>query len=322
MSRRAKAVVRTLVGLGLLAWLLGALDARAVVSSLRSADWRWILAGLAAQAAAKLVWAARWRRILEAAQVRRGFGELLGLVHMGLFFNSFLPTAIGGDLVRGHYTSGAEGRTGAYASLLVERAIGFVALVALTGAAAAVLALGESTIPRAVLLSIAVGAFVFTLAAIVGSRADLGAFAARRLAGRPGLAGRSAGPVAAASRLLAAGASSPAVVGWSLLLQGIAVGFYVACARAVGIDVPALDFFLIVPASVVASMLPVSLNGLGIREGVLVALTAARGAGIADAGGFALLALLLSTIFAVIGGALYAGGALTRIGGRRVSTGP
>ncbi len=320
--RRIWAVVRTLIGLSLLVWLLRSLDPSAVVGSLRDADWRWGAGALAAQILAKFVWTARWKKILEIGGVRRRFWDLMALVHMGLFFNSFLPTSVGGDLVRGFYTSGPDGKTASFASLVVERALGFVAMVAVGGVAAAMM-LGESSppFPRVWLAAIAAGAAVVTVLSLLLPRIELGALIARRLEARGGRAAKLAGPLTAASALFRAGAASPQVVGWSIALQIVAVLFHVACARAVGLDVPALDFFLIVPASVVASMAPVSLNGLGIREGVLVALTTFRGAEGPEAGGFAILALLLSTVFAAIGGLLYAGGMLGRIGGRRVTTG-
>ena len=88
----------------------------------------------------------------------------------------------------------------------------------------------------------------------------------------------------------------------SLALQVIAVLFHLACARAVGLETPALVFFLVVPASVIVALLPITLNGLGLREGVLVGLLVSAGAPAAGAGAFALLALLVTSSFALIGG--------------------
>lgn len=318
-----KVVLRTVVGIALLGWLLSALDPSEVARSLRAADWRWVAGGLAAQLVAKFVWAARWRRILLAGGVRRGFWDLLALVHMGLFFNSFLPTSVGGDLVRGYYASGSGGKTASYAALLVERGIGFVAMLAV-GGVAAFLALFEEAppFPPPILVGVALVAGLAVALGLLIPRVGWVDWISGRLASRGGRLARLAPPLSESSRLFRTGASSPAIVGWSIALQFVAVLFHVACARAVGIEVPLLDFFLIVPASVVASMIPISLNGLGIREGVLVALTTVRGAGGADAGGFALLALLLSTLFAGIGGILYALGMLGRIGGRSVASRP
>lgn len=66
-----------------------------------------------------------------------------------------------------------------------------------------------------------------------------------------------------------------------------------------------MAFFLVVPAASVAAMLPVSLNGLGVREGVFVALLAAIGAPANLAASCALLALIVSTAFSAIGGVVY-----------------
>ncbi len=322
-GRSLKVALRTVVGLVLLGWLLSALDPSEVARSLRTADWRFAALGLAAQVAAKFVWAARWRRILLAGGVRRGFWDLLALVHMGLFFNSFLPTSVGGDLVRGYYASGSGGKIASYAALLVERGIGFVAMLAVSGVAALLAFFEEAPpFPRSVLVGVALVAGLAVALGLLVPRLRWLEGISGRLASRDARLARLAPSLSESSRLFLAGASSPAVVGWSIALQVVAVLFHVACARAVGIEIPLLDFFLIVPASVVASMIPISLNGLGVREGVLVALATVRGAGAADAGGFALLALLLSTLFAGIGGILYAVGMLGRIGGRSVASRP
>lgn len=322
-ARGVRIALRTAVGVALLAWLAGTLDASKVARSLREADWRWVAAGLAAQVAAKFVWTARWRRILLAGGVHRGFWELMALVHMGLFFNSFLPTSMGGDLARGYYASGPGGKTASYAALIVERGIGFVALLAVAGVAAACALFQETPpFPSPLLIAVTAGAAVAIAAGLTLPRFGWAEAVVRRLATRGGRLARFAAPIDESSKLFRAGVSSPAILGWSVFLQVVAVLFHVACARAVGVEIAFLDFFLIVPASVIASMIPISLNGLGLREGTLVALTTVRGAGGPDAGGFAILALLLATLFAVIGGLLYAAGMLGRIGGRYVSSRP
>jgi uncharacterized membrane protein YbhN (UPF0104 family) len=77
-------------------------------------------------------------------------------------------------------------------------------------------------------------------------------------------------------------------------------------------------FFLVVPASVIASMLPVTLNGLGIRETVLITLLVAYGAPRAEVGAFAVLALLVATSFSLLGGVIYPFHRMSREDDRRV----
>jgi uncharacterized protein (TIRG00374 family) len=304
-GRKAWALVRALVGFGLLTLVLVRLDARRVFETLSTPVWSALAAACAAQMAAKLVWAQRWREILRANGLERGFLDLLALVFMGLFFNSFLPTSVGGDLVRGYYASrGREGMVTSYAVLLVERSLGMITLALMATLAAAVaLATGSTPLSAQLLLGITLGGVVITAGGALafgwrGWRRRLihgepfGAKVAKAARGLDRALDLFRSPRAPRARILLN----------SSLLQVIAVLFHIGCARAVGLETAAGVFFLIVPASVVASMLPVSLNGLGLREGVLVGLLVAVGAPPDAAGAFAVLALLVSTAFALVGG--------------------
>jgi hypothetical protein len=95
------------------------------------------------------------------------------------------------------------------------------------------------------------------------------------------------------------------IIATSIALKLLAVLFFASCGWAVGLELPLTVYFLVVPASVLAAMLPVTLNGLGIREGTMVALLVLFGAPPADAGAMVLLALAVSMGFSAIGGLLY-----------------
>jgi uncharacterized protein (TIRG00374 family) len=88
-------------------------------------------------------------------------------------------------------------------------------------------------------------------------------------------------------------------------VQLIGVVFYYGCALAVGLEVSFLVLCLVVPAAVLASMLPLSINGLGLREGALVGLLVAYGVSAPQAGSFAFLALIIATAVALVGGIVY-----------------
>ncbi len=309
MRRQTKTLVfvaRAAIGLALLAFIVWRLDPAKMLDSSKELAWGSVGLALLAQASAKIVWGIRWKEILRANGIERGFWDLLALVFVGLFFNNFLPTSVGGDLIRGYYTRSQGGLAASYAALLVERALGLVTLAALAGGAAvAALALG-SPVPRSLLVLVgALGLALALLGTLVfvwrGWRRPV-----TRLVGRSERASRLAEAFWGALDLFRRADTRRAwIVTNSMALQIIAVLFHVACARAVGLDTPSLVLFLVVPASVLMSMLPVSINGLGVREGVLIGLLTAQGAPPATAGAFAVLALLISTAFALAGGIVY-----------------
>jgi len=97
-------------------------------------------------------------------------------------------------------------------------------------------------------------------------------------------------------------------LGWSFVLQICVVlnGWLLAKALHVPISLP--YFFLIVPLAVFVMMVPVSINAIGVREGVLAFFFAAFGVASATAVAVAWLDYGLVLLQALVGGAVYAWG--------------
>ena len=307
MNSRLLFPLKVAFGLTVLAVLVWRIGPAEISGVLRDVEWRFVWYALAVQAVAKAVWAIRWQLVLRACNVERSFTELLGLVHVGLFFNTFLPSSIGGDAVRGYYASNSKQNLAAsYGALIVERLIGLVILAALCAVASISAIVLGLDLPQQVLLASAVVSLGVCVAAPVLLLGNLLARPMAMVASRFPRVGRlvaeltSGWSVLRQSRALLAG-----VCAASAALQVLAIFFYVVCAWALKIDISWVTFFVVVPISVVASMLPVSLNGLGLREGVFVALLYEQGVELAVAGAFSLLALVLATVFSVIGGFVY-----------------
>jgi len=74
--------------------------------------------------------AMKWKTSLEIHQLDYSFGFLQKILCIGFFFNNFLPTAIGGDAYRVIKTMPDEGfKSRAVSAVLLERIIGFAALL-------------------------------------------------------------------------------------------------------------------------------------------------------------------------------------------------
>jgi dolichyl-phosphate-mannose--protein O-mannosyl transferase len=76
-------------------------------------------------------------------------------------------------------------------------------------------------------------------------------------------------------------------------------------AAAVGVHQPPSIFAVVVPISLIATMVPVAINGIGLREGVLVGLMVHLGEGSARSGALAILIDLQLIPFAIIGAWLF-----------------
>jgi len=74
--------------------------------------------------------AMKWKTALDIHQLHYSFGFLQKIICIGFFFNNFLPTAIGGDAYRVIKTMPKEGfKSRAVSAVLLERIMGFAALL-------------------------------------------------------------------------------------------------------------------------------------------------------------------------------------------------
>lgn len=249
----------------------------------------------------------KWRLFLRLTGAPLGAADALRAYGAGLFSNLFLPSMIGGDVVRAGLAMAATRRKEAVVlGGLVDRLSDFaaLALLALGGIAALPAALassgGSAEVGRRILgwffgLVLA-GAFVVLLA-LLAKPPRTWPTKARYLLLRAALAARKLGarPLAAAGAVLIGLAAQAA-----LLLVNARLG------EAMGLDAALSVWFVCWPLAKIAAMLPLSLAGLGVREAAFAALGARFG--IAPATATAASLAWQGVLFAgsLVGGAGYA----------------
>jgi hypothetical protein len=91
----------------------------------------------------------------------------------------------------------------------------------------------------------------------------------------------------------------------ALLAQAVLVGFYVAIARSLDIPISPLHLAVVVPLSFVVQLLPVSVNGFGVREATFTYYFAALQLPIESALVLSVLGAGLVLLFSLSGGLLY-----------------
>jgi uncharacterized membrane protein YbhN (UPF0104 family) len=105
-----------------------------MVEALRAADYLWLIPGLLSLGCAFLLQTERWRRLLNVQGINLGWWRTLRVYLIGAFFNLFLLGATGGDIVKIYYAmrETASRKTAALLSVLVDRMVGMLGLVAIT----------------------------------------------------------------------------------------------------------------------------------------------------------------------------------------------
>src|SRR5688572_8524599 len=123
-------IVKIIVSAGLLYVLLSRVDLARLWATARTASIPWLLAALGLYFAMIFVSAWRWGVLLRAQRIAVHVAALLRSYLVATFFNNFLPSNIGGDVVRVRDTARAAGsKTRAATVVLVDRGIGLLALV-------------------------------------------------------------------------------------------------------------------------------------------------------------------------------------------------
>jgi len=301
--------LKILFSSGLLYWLIHDLELKQVGLVIADANVGLLSLAFMMFFLGYLITAFRWRMLLSAQGVHARIGFLVQSFMVAIFFNNLLPSTIGGDIVR-VYDSWRLGnsRSGAASVVIVDRLMGLLALASY--ALSTVL-----TAKQLADLVPALPALVLGAALAVGGLAWFVFFAPRRLyqSLEQYLDRRTTQPWRIIAKIASAFSAFRGrrdllvrAFGLSLLLQLNVIVHFIIVSWALGIDIPVLAMFTIIPLSIFVTMLPVSINGIGLREGVFVFFFSAYGIDAVEAIAFAWIALGFVMLQGVIGGILFA----------------
>lgn len=313
-------VLRTALGLAIsgaaIYILVLSVDIPAAIQALSKASPVWILVMVGTVFVDIAARAGRWRALLTpVASV--AYRRVLGYTYLGYLANNVLPARLG-ELVRSHALGEGEGisRTTVLGTVVVERIVDTVIVVALAGLAVVILGVG-GFISTAVLLGM-----LFVGVLVVGL---VGAIVLHRLPGADrfiGLAGRWPKVVDLAARLREglAVAAHPRSLGVALALSAVAwgasIGTVLAASQAVGIELSLVQAALLSSGVALVTIVPAAPGYAGTFE--LTAVEIAKLFGIDPASALA-MALL---VHAMILGVTSIGGVIAFILGRRRHVAP
>jgi uncharacterized membrane protein YbhN (UPF0104 family) len=275
----------------------------------RLPPWAWLLA-IPSYLALHVIGIVKWRLLTNAAGAGLGFTDAARAYYSGLFGNMFLPSIVGGDVVRAGVAFGVvRSKSGLVLGSLVDRLQDIVGLGLVAG-------IGALMSPRA--LSPESRMVFWMLAGLVGVGA-LGALMAWWLMPSlrlPYKIRRKLVPVRRAVRATAAKPSRLfAALVLGMLLQSGLIVLNWALGLGIGIDIPLYVWFFVWPLAKISGLLPVTQGGIGVREAAQAALFAPFGVS-------AVMAVATGLVFEVViitGGLL--GGLIAWALGRRARSG-
>jgi len=297
-------LIKLLVSGGLLAYFLSRIHIERFFHTFASAKFSYIALALAVYLVAQGVSAMRWAALARPIGIKTPFKDMVRYYLIGMFFNLFAPGTVGGDVSRVYYLvrdeeAHAKGRAvttvHAAMSVLMDRGIGMVVLVWL--GAAGLLLFPAYPIPS----TVRTVTLLLALAFLVGA---LSVPLLRRLLPEDGhqlvvklrLALRSY-----RTQWRALGVATLL----SVAVHLIQAWMHVAMGRALDLDLPFSFCIIVYPLVGTFAAIPISVNGLGLREGGYVFLLAVIGIGTEKGVAFGILLFLIVALDSLLGGLLF-----------------
>jgi glycosyltransferase 2 family protein len=299
--------LKVVVTLGLYVAVFYKVDRSALWTRLESAQLGWVALGVLCYAAGQWTSAWRWWILLAPVRLAVPFLRMVAFYFVGMFFNMFLPTIVGGDAVKAILLTretGAPARS--TVSVFMERNVGLAALfVIATTSAWLAPPVTVLDLPLRWLVVLLFSGFIGANIVIFNPRAYR---VVDRVIARTPLAGtrsrtasfydallpyrRAPGPLAASLAL-------------SFLFQVVVILVVFLNGKALSHDVPVLALAVFVPLISLAGMVPVSVNGLGLREALYVLLFGRIGTPADVALLMALLYFAVTLLASLPGGIVY-----------------
>jgi glycosyltransferase 2 family protein len=249
-------LLRIGLGAAIVGFLLWHYDARPALRALAREKIAFFVATIALYLAGQVMSAYRWKLLASVLNLRGPFSEYFRYYFVGVFTNLFVPGLVGGDAARAIYLGRRHHKmTEAIASAVADRGYGLLALFWFA-------ALIARFLNRGVLAS-----SVITPTIAVGAITFAGYLASPLIARGIHMAPR---PIRRALGIIAPYLHRPLsvvpAIALSIVLQASLAFCQYLLALGLGLNLSVTVFLLVVPIANVFASLPLTLNGLGIRE--------------------------------------------------------
>ncbi len=310
MKRLIWQVARIIISVSLIAYIFYKIGLSNLWGALSSAHLGYLIIALLLHLVGLLISAYRWQMLLVGQGIEFSLKDIIAMYLVGLFFNTFLPTSIGGDVVRA-YDTARFSRRGAKSvtTVIVERLIGIFSLIAIAGIALLWSSRWLRDIRIAWIILICAVIFILipfillnrSISRKVGLLFDLPFL--KRVKGKVQQVYEAIDVYRERKDIVAE------VLLLSFLLQLNVILYYYVIALSLGINLSFIYFCLFVPVILVISMLPISISGLGIRENAFALFFAPLiqppEVAFAAAVSLSLLGYIVQVVFNSIGGVVY-----------------
>ena len=244
------------------------MDWAALGTVLTRLRFEWALAGWALSFLIIFGMTLRWRIFLGQQNIPLSFSTVLSLIWAGQFFNSVLPGSTGGDVVKIYQACrlAPDQKPAAAATVFVDRLTALVALVVLTS-----ISLAINPAPLGILSSVPLSPrLVFAWVSVALAGALILAWVVLRLVRSSVWAGRISRTFAAVRKNLSFNRRFLVAILLAFAIHLVSFSTAYLFARALRIPISYPQVLLMMPVVLFVVLLPVTINGHGLRELLLI----------------------------------------------------
>ncbi len=262
-----KRIIQLLVSIGGFAYIFYKIPINEVIDNWNIGMTPWILAMLVAATLVMAIQANRWKGLsVQGPEIP--FKTYYAYTAMGYFFNNLLPTGFGGDAVKSLAFGKKFNQTSqSVSAVLLARIQGLLAMF-LCFFIALPFALSKAEIPLAytlIMTAASLACVIFILLCLFSDKLPIPQFISNKFSFIGKLQNSLSIYRKHKKQILLSSLDS-------LWLQLLTLFIAYAYFRAVGVDIDISILVVFTSITIVISMVPISLNGIGVREGTQVAL--------------------------------------------------
>lgn len=262
-----KRIIQLLVSIGGFAYIFYKIPLKEVIDNWNIGMTPWILAMLVAATLVMAIQANRWKGLsVQGPEIP--FKTYYAYTAMGYFFNNLLPTGFGGDAVKSLAFGKKFNQTSqSVSAVLLARIQGLLAMF-LCFFIALPFALSKAEIPLAytlIMTAASLACVIFILLCLFSDKLPIPQFISNKFSFIGKLQNSLSIYRKHKKQILLSSLDS-------LWLQLLTLFIAYAYFRAVGVDIDISILVVFTSITIVISMVPISLNGIGVREGTQVAL--------------------------------------------------
>ncbi len=303
-----KFILKIIISSLLLYYILSKANFDVIIASMRNADYIILFLAFLLHFLGLLISTFRWQILLRAQKIKTKLSTLYKSYLVATFFNHFLPSTVGGDSVRA-YDSWKIGKNKekAFTVVILDRFFGvFVLLLFAIISLLFSPDLGDKIEGIYLWISILTIGAIFLIWFILSPPLM---YFSRLSENSEGIISKLACIIFKLDLAFSEFSEKKEKLWYafilSVFLQLNVVFYYFLISEALNLNIAFIDYFLIVPLTIFITMLPISLNGIGLRENALFLFLSQFGVLHAESVAFAWLEYGMLLVLGIIGGLVY-----------------